>query len=191
MCSDTGTDGLITSSSSSELLTICLNLLPPFTELLAFEVRRGEGYEFTGFVFGFCSLVLKKFSIKEAVEISKSSPDVGLMEMERWLLEFERCRRHRNDPAWVVGAHRQGIFTTVLKVRRKGSRSRTSQPKTNAILQYSRSNTTHASHEKIKTTGARSTRKRVKIRHQMFQQAQHSRHRLLSPKPGCLCTVHL
>lgn len=89
---DIGMDGLIILFFLFELFIICFNLLLFFIEFFVFEVCRGEGYEFMGFVFGFCFFVFKKFLIKEVVEIFKFLLDVGLMEMECWFLEFEWCR---------------------------------------------------------------------------------------------------
>lgn len=91
-----GTEGFTTSSSSSELLTTFRSLLAPFGGLLTFGVREGAGSEGTGFKFDFGAL-LRQFSINESVEISKSSPDLGLKFFPPQ--ELYRCKRHRKEPA--------------------------------------------------------------------------------------------
>lgn len=81
--SPTGDAGLrvITSSSSSELLTTFRNLLAPLAGLLALGERGSGGTDdaaATGFLvtLGFCVLLLlREFSINDAVEISRSSPE--------------------------------------------------------------------------------------------------------------------
>lgn len=76
---------VITSSSSSELLTTFRNLLAPLAGLLALGERGSGGTDdddddddATGFLvtLGFCVLLLlREFSINDAVDISRSSPD--------------------------------------------------------------------------------------------------------------------
>lgn len=73
-----GMAGGITSSSSSELLTTLRNRLVPFGGLRALGERASGGRELAGafLTFGLCISLLREFSIKDAVESSKSSPDL-------------------------------------------------------------------------------------------------------------------
>lgn len=93
-----GTEGLITSSSSSELLTMFRNLLLPFGGLLELGERGGSGADAMDFFrFSFSCSFCSESSINDAVEISRSWPCVG--RTQRPPQEFVRCKRHRNEPA--------------------------------------------------------------------------------------------
>jgi hypothetical protein len=106
---------VITSSSSSDELTTLRNLLAPLGGLLALGERASGGCDddATGFLmsFGFCCWMFpfKEFSINDAVDSSRSSPDRYFV--VRPLHDCDRCKWHRNDPECVVGAHRQDILT--------------------------------------------------------------------------------